>query len=164
MRSQSPGLRLGTAREPQLSRTAEIMLSQEMAKSIYDNIARPMRKRSVVIGTLVGVRLQAGQIKAVDAWAAKQEPPVTRPEAIRSMIDAMLQILSKGTGEKPAKKVKSRLSGQKLRARDMAGTAIDRMTDTTAHPDDQASRKHRLLKGPEEFRDVRVDRPKSKAK
>ena len=33
----------------------------------------------------------------------------------------------------------------------MAGTAIDRMTDTTANPDDQASRKRRLLKGPEEF-------------
>ena len=30
----------------------------------------------------------------------------------------------------------------------MAGTAIDRMTDTTANPDDQASRKRRLLEGP----------------
>ena len=61
-----------------------------MAKSSYDNITRPIRKRSAVTGTLVGVRLQAGQIKAVDAWAAKQNPPVTRPEAIRGMIDAML--------------------------------------------------------------------------
>jgi hypothetical protein len=48
--------------------------------------------------------------------------------------------------------------GLKLRAREMAGNAIDDMTDTTAHADDQASRKRRLLKGPEEFRDVRVDR------
>jgi hypothetical protein len=79
-----------------------------MTKSSYDNIARPVRKRSAVTGTLVGVRLQAGQIKAIDAWAAKQEPPVTRPEAIRGMIDAMLHILSKDPGEKSAKKGKTR--------------------------------------------------------
>jgi hypothetical protein len=79
-----------------------------MAKSSYDNIARPVRKRSAVTGTLVGVRLQAGQIEAIDAWASKQEPPVTRPEAIRGMIDAMLHILSKDPGEKPAKKARTR--------------------------------------------------------
>jgi hypothetical protein len=54
------------------------------------------------------VRLQAGQIKAIDAWAAKQSPPVTRPEAIRGMIDTMLHILAKDPGEKPAKKAKTR--------------------------------------------------------
>jgi hypothetical protein len=38
-------------------------------------------------------------------WAAKQIPPVTRPEAIRGMIDAMLHILAKkDPGEKPTKK------------------------------------------------------------
>ena len=80
-----------------------------MAKSSYDNIVRPVRKRSAVTGTLVGVRLQAGQIKAIDALAAKQVPPVTRPAAIRGMIDAMLHILSKDhPGEKPVKKAKTR--------------------------------------------------------
>jgi hypothetical protein len=59
--------------------------------------------RAMVTGTWVGVRLQTGQIKAIDAWAAKQDPPVTRPEAIRGMIDAMLRILAKDPGEKPAK-------------------------------------------------------------
>jgi hypothetical protein len=78
-----------------------------MAKSSYVNITRPVRKRSAVTGTLVGVRLQVGQIKAIDAWAAKQDPPVTRPEVIRGMIDAMLP-LSKDPGEKPAKKTKIR--------------------------------------------------------
>jgi hypothetical protein len=38
----------------------------------------------------------------------KQEPPVTRPEAIRGMIDAMLHILAKDPGEKPTKKAKVR--------------------------------------------------------
>ena len=59
-------------------------------------------------GTLVGVRLQAGQIKAIDAWAAKQEPPVTRPEAIRGMVDAMLHILAKDPCEKLAEKAKAK--------------------------------------------------------
>jgi hypothetical protein len=77
-----------------------------MAKSSYDNIAKPIRKRSAKTGTLVGVRLQSNQLKAIDAWAAKQEPPVTRPEAIRGMVDAMLHILAKDPGEKPAKKAK----------------------------------------------------------
>jgi hypothetical protein len=79
-----------------------------MAKSSYDNITRPVRKRSAVTGQLVGVRLQVGQIKAIDACAAKQEPPVTRPEAIRGMIDAMLDIQAKEPGAKPAKKAKVR--------------------------------------------------------
>jgi hypothetical protein len=78
-----------------------------MAKSSSVNTT-PKWKRSATTGTLVGVRLQAGQLKAIDAWAAKQEPPVTRPEAIRGMIDAMLHILAKDPGEKPAKKTKAK--------------------------------------------------------
>ena len=65
--------------------------------------------RSAKTGTLVGVRLQSEQIEAIDLWAAKQSPPVTRPEAIRRMIDAMLRILAKDDpGEKPTKKAKAR--------------------------------------------------------
>jgi hypothetical protein len=79
-----------------------------MAKLSYDNIAKPVRKRSAKTGTLVGVRLQSDQIKAIDAWAAKQLPPVTRPEAIRGMIDTMLHIIAKDPGEKPAKKARTR--------------------------------------------------------
>ena len=52
--------------------------------------------------------MQANQIKAIDAWAAKQQPAVTRPEAIRGIFDAMLHILAKDPGEKPAKKAKIR--------------------------------------------------------
>jgi hypothetical protein len=35
---------------------------------------------------LVGVRLQPDMIIAVDDWAAKREPLVTRPEAIRGIL------------------------------------------------------------------------------
>jgi hypothetical protein len=46
-------------------------------------------------GTLVGVRLQADQLKAIDAWAAKQKPPVTRPEAIRGILELGLKAKGK---------------------------------------------------------------------
>jgi hypothetical protein len=62
-----------------------------MDKSNYDNIIKPVRKRSAETGKLVGVRLQSEQIKAIDAWAAKQKPPVTRPEAIRGILELGLR-------------------------------------------------------------------------
>jgi hypothetical protein len=56
----------------------------------------------------VGVRLQPANLEALDAWIAKQNQPLTRPEAIRAMTDTILHILSKDQGEKPAKKAKVR--------------------------------------------------------
>ena len=117
----------------------------------------PRWKRSAATGTLVGVRLQADQLKAIDAWAARQEPPITRPEAIRGMIDAMLHILAKDPGEKPVSK-----PARASRARELAAEAIDQMIDPSAPPEERAQRRSRLTKGPEEFREVRVDRPKVK--
>ena len=76
-----------------------------MIKSSSDNTT-PRWKRSAVKGTLIGVRLQPSHLKAIDAWIAKQSLPVTRPEAIRGMIETVLHILSKDPGEKPAKKAK----------------------------------------------------------
>lgn len=78
-----------------------------MIKSTSDNTT-PRWKRSAVKGTLVGVRLQPHHLKALDAWIDKQKEPYTRPEAIRSMIEPMLNSLAKDTGEKPVKKAKTR--------------------------------------------------------
>jgi hypothetical protein len=50
----------------------------------------------------------------------------------------------------------------RARASELAATAIDSLP--VADADDQASRKRRLLKGPEEFRELRVDRLKAKGK
>ncbi|WP_375776021.1 hypothetical protein ACE103_30200 [Bradyrhizobium sp. ma5] len=46
----------------------------------------------------------------------------------------------------------------KQRARELASNAIDKVTDPRASPDDQASRKRKLIKGPEELQKVRRDR------
>lgn len=130
-----------------------------MGKARYDNIMRPVRKRSAVTGQLVGVRLQVDQIKAIDTWAAKRKPPVTRPEAIRGMIDAMLHILSKDPSEKPAKK-----TANSKRAQELVAKTIEDFADPAALPAERAQRRRRLTKGPMEFREVRVDRPKAKGK
>ena len=82
-------------------------------------------------------------------WAENQPDLPTLSEATRRLVE--LGLTAKAKGRQPDE-------GQRLRAREMAGKAIDEMTDTAATPAAQAKRKTRLLKGPEEFREVRVDR------
>jgi hypothetical protein len=89
---------------------------------------------------------------AIVRWAENQPDLPSLSEATRRLVELGLTVKAKG--RRPS-------DGQKLRAREMAGKAIDEMTDATATPNDQATRKKRLLKGPEEFREVWVDRPKS---
>jgi hypothetical protein len=48
------------------------------------------------------------------------------------------------------------------KAKELAAAQIDRMVDASAPVEEQASRQRRLLKGPEEFREVRVDRANAK--
>ena len=54
-------------------------------------------------GTLIGVRLQPSHLKALDAWIATQNAPLTRPEAIRAMMETILHILSENRGATKAK-------------------------------------------------------------
>jgi hypothetical protein len=55
----------------------------------------------------IGAILAVGT-PAVDAWIAKQAAPMTRPEAIRATLDAVLVIVGKEPAETPAKKAKIR--------------------------------------------------------
>jgi hypothetical protein len=94
------------------------------------------------------------QFAAIDAWIKKQkEPDLTRPEAIRRLVELGLTV-------KARPKQGSRARADKANA--MAADQLDHLANESATADEQASRKRRLLKGPEEFRDVRVDRPKKK--
>lgn len=90
--------------------------------------------------------LQASIVK----WAENQPDRPSLPEAVRRLVQLGLTVKTKR---------RSRNEGQKQRARTMAGETIDEMADLTASQHTRASRKRRLLKGPEEFQDVRVDRP-----
>jgi hypothetical protein len=123
-----------------------------MAKSSYVNIVKPARKRSSAMGTLVGVRLQDDELKAIDSWARRQEPPVTRPYAIRCLVELGLSVKTKST---PSERQRADIA-------DLASKAIDSVTVNTADSHERASRKRSLLTGPEEFREVRVDRPGKK--
>jgi hypothetical protein len=109
------------------------------------------------IGTLIGVRLQPDQLSALDAWIAKQNTSMSRPEAIREMLDAVLVIVAKDTGEKPVSK-----PSRRLRAQELATSVIEKVSDPSAPPEERAQRQRRLLKGPEEFRETRIDRLKAK--
>jgi hypothetical protein len=111
---------------------------------------------------VIGVRLLSHQIRGVDAWIARQAMPMTRPEAIRGMIEAMLQILTNSRSQSVGEKRER----QRTRASEMAGHVIDQVIDTRldtpASAEDKQTRKRRLIKGPSEFRDTRADRGKPK--
>jgi hypothetical protein len=105
-------------------------------------------------GTLVGVRLQPDRLAAVDAWIARQNVPMTRPEAIRAMLDAVLVIVSNDPDEQP------KARKQPARASEMASQTIERKLDPKMPEEERDERRRRLTKGPQEFREVRVDRAK----
>ena len=158
-----------------------------MIKSSSDNTT-PRWKRSAVKGTLIGVRLQPDRLKAldkwskgiltrpeairqlveaaltpcisseqaaaIDAWIRKQaDPDLTRPEAISRLVELGLTVRTKS---------KQPTAARAHRAKELAATAIDSLTAGAPNNDEKASRKRRLIKGPEEFREVRLDRAKGK--
>ena len=101
---------------------------------------------------MVSSRIPAATVSAIDEWATGNE--TTRSDAIRCLVELGLTVKTKA---QPTER-------HRARASELAATAIDSLTVGTADADDQASRKRRLLKGPEEFRELRVDRLKAKGK
>ena len=100
---------------------------------------------------LMGFRASPVMRASVVKWAENQPDNPSLSEAIRRLVELGLTVKAKGRRSSES---------QRLRAREMAAKTIDKLADTAATPEDQASRKKRLLKGPEEFQAVRVDRPK----
>jgi len=121
-----------------------------MAKSIKVNQkkrGRPATGRDPVSA----VRLPAELTAAVDKWAEDHE--ANRSEAIRQLVEI-------GLGS--VKVARAQKRSDSPTARDLAAVQIDRLADSGAPAEEQASRKRHLLKGPEEFREARIDRPKRK--
>jgi hypothetical protein len=77
------------------------------------------------------------------------------------MIEAIRRLVELGLTVKPRSAPTER---QRVALADLASKAIDSLTAETPDSNEKASRKRRLIKGPEEFREVRVDRPKSMGK
>ena len=118
-----------------------------MAKSIRDP-TKSKRKTGRV------VRMHDKQIDAIDAWIAMQVIEVTRPEAIRRLVEIGLKAW------RPPTKVTIKPSPIE-RAAELAAHAIDGMIDPNALPEERDRRRLRLTKGPLEFREDRVDQLKN---
>jgi hypothetical protein len=104
--------------------------------------------RSTGRNRLATTRMPATLMAEVEVWAAAND--VTRADAIRRLVELGLTA-----------RVKPRQINA-TRAKELAAKVIDNLADGEASADDRASRKSRLLKGPEEFREARVDRPKAR--
>lgn len=99
----------------------------------------------------VTLRMPPGLIAEVEAWATAYG--ATRAEAIRRLVELGLTIRTKS---------KQGSAARAERAKELASRAIDNLTTATPESGEKARRKGNLIKGPEEFRQVRVDRPKPK--
>jgi hypothetical protein len=99
-------------------------------------------------------RMPPGLLAEVEAWATAND--TTRSEAIRRLVELGLTVK---TPARPASK-----PGRRLRARELAATAIEKIIDPAAAPEEQAQRRRRLTKGPPEFREARVDQLRAKGK
>jgi Arc/MetJ-type ribon-helix-helix transcriptional regulator len=102
----------------------------------------------------VGVRLPPEMIKQIDTWA-KREGVASRSEAIRRLVEPSLHAAT----EQPRRG--SHKGAPK--ASEWASQEIDRRVDHLLPAEERERRKHRLTKGPKEFRNVRDDLPKPKA-
>jgi hypothetical protein len=125
-----------------------------MVKSISRTEKRG-RGRPATNPTSIHLTLEPGPLADVDDWIKKQkDADLTRPKAIRRLVEIGL------TAKAPTRGASK--TDRTLRAAELAANAIDKIGDPAAHPEEHAQRRRRLTKGPEEFREVRVDRPKAK--
>jgi hypothetical protein len=100
----------------------------------------------------VAARMPATLIAEVEAWAVANG--TSRSNAFRQLVEVGLSVKTKSS---PSERQRAALA-------DLASKAIDSLTAGTPDNDEKASRKRRLIKGPEEFQQVRVDRSKPKGR
>lgn len=105
------------------------------------------------ITPMVGFRADEKTRAAIVKWAENQPDTPTLSEAIRRLVELGLGIKAKPK-QAPAERA--------ARAKELASKAIDSLTGGQPDNDETATRKRRLIKGPEEFREMRVDRAKTK--
>jgi hypothetical protein len=102
---------------------------------------------------LMGFRADPVIRASIVRWAEKQPDMPSLSAAIRRLVE--LGLAGAKTFAAPSQQTAAK-------AKKLAAEQIDRMGDSAAPAEEQANRKRRLLKGPEEFREVRVDRAKAK--
>src|ERR1700728_459745 len=113
-------------------------------------IGRPATGTAPMMGFPADPVIRASIVR----WAENQPDTPTLSEAIRRLVEL-------GRTVKPAARPVSK-PDRRLRAAERAARPIDKIADPAAPPEERAQRRRRLTKGPEEFREVRVDRPNKK--
>lgn len=115
-----------------------------------------MKKPTKVTGSdpMMGFRPPPALRASIVRWAETQPDKPSLSDAVRRLVEIGLTAKSRSRHQQSAKAEK---------ADEMASRQLDRLADRTATAEEQASRKRRLLKGPEEFQGSRVDR-RNKAK
>jgi hypothetical protein len=104
---------------------------------------------------VTAIRLPEDLRVRVEAWAAGLGDTPSRSEAIRRLVEIGL------ASARPAKPSNKK---SVAKAAGMAGEMVDYLSDHTVPADIREKRKRRLLKGPSEFREMRTDLPKTKAR
>jgi hypothetical protein len=99
----------------------------------------------------VAARMPTALIGEVEAWAKVNR--ATRSEAIRRLVELGLTVKTKSK-QPPVERA--------MRARELAGKAIEKVSDQAASPEERTHRRRRLTRGPLEFREDRVDLPVGK--
>jgi len=95
------------------------------------------------VGATQIVRMSSTQLAAIDAWIRAENERMSRPEAIRRLVEFGLSVKSTNGG--------LMRYDQRARASALAGGAIDKLTDQGATSNDQESRKRQLIKGRKNF-------------
>lgn len=110
-----------------------------------------MKKATKLTGKdpMMGFRAGPALRASIVRWAEMQADNPSLSEAVRRLVEAGLTVGSRS---------RQHQSARARKADEMAGRQLDRLADKTATSEEQASRKRQLLKGPEEFQSVRVDR------
>jgi hypothetical protein len=102
------------------------------------------------IKPLMGFRADAATRAAIVKWAKNEPDKPSLSEAIRRLVDLGL---ARGKGRLPSTESTGR-------AKQLAAATLDSLVDPAASTEQVAYRRERLLKGPEEFRELRVNREK----
>ena len=102
---------------------------------------------------VTAIRLSEEFRAAVDKWAAKQDDKPPRSEAIRRLVELGLTVKTKSK-QAPVERA--------THARELAAKAIEKISDPSASQEERTQRRRRITRGPQEFREDRVDLPETK--
>ena len=108
---------------------------------------RPMAKSAPTDREAMTVRLPEAILRQVDRW--RRANGATRAQAIQRLVEQAL-------ATEPA--LRTSRKATQARAAELAGQEIDQRGDPSVDAAEQAKRKRRLIKGPQEFRRARRDK------